>query len=393
MIKENNCKKINIVNDTKSKMTAVYDRANAKFQALLDRKSKRSNNTELTTTTPKLEESKNSIIPSTQKVLDTSTSGKPNPTSNEINDRLAAIRAKRLNKIVEPNTTVSVNNRNNTKEVSLVLPENKASVSVGTQTDNTVAVVTPKKTVTAIDQGTQTENKLSKQDVAKLSFQAFYFVLESKYKEAQEKYDTILNQNESSKKEITKDYIPLDEQLRRASKMYLEIQGIQRLNYLKNMPKELEASILAVNINQYISLSKMEALNMIENMFYYSAETKEDQTALPKGSLIKEQTAEMEDRIKKHEIAIDYQNQQIAKMSNSDQAKNATTTSIPSKTEGLANSYRPSSNLVHDLRTDNKQEKENSVVSTLSTQQYKYIVQSQTNIWESIVAANVKKSV
>ena len=393
MIKENNCKKINIVNDTKSKMTAVYDRANAKFQALLDRKSKRSNNTELTTTTPKLEESKNSIIPSTQKVLDTSTSGKPNPTSNEINDRLAAIRAKRLNKIVEPNTTVSVNNRNNTKEVSLVLPENKASVSVGTQTDNTVAVVTPKKTVTAIDQGTQTENKLSKQDVAKLSFQAFYFVLESKYKEAQEKYDTILNQNESSKKEITKDYIPLDEQLRRASKMYLEIQGIQRLNYLKNMPKELEASILAVNINQYISLSKMEALNMIENMFYYSAETKEDQTALPKGSLIKEQTAEMEDRIKKHEIAIDYQNQQIAKMSNSDQAKNTTTTSIPSKTAGLANSYRPSSNLVHDLRTDNKQEKENSVVSTLPSQQYKYIVQSQTNIWESIVAANVRKSV
>ena len=137
----------------------------------------------------------------------------------------------------------------------------------------------------------------------------------------------------------------------------------------------------------------MEALNMIENMFYYSAETKEEQTALPKGSLIKEQTAEMEDRIKKHEIAIDYQNQQIAKMSNSDQAKNATTTSIPSKTEGLANSYRPSSNLVHDLRTDNKQEKENSVVSTLSTQQYKYIVQSQTNIWESIVAANVRKSV
>jgi hypothetical protein len=105
-------------------------------------------------------------------------------TSNAINDRLAAVSAKRL---------ISVNDRNNTKEVSLVLPENKASVSVGTQTDNTVAVVTPKKTVTAIDQGTQTENKLSKQDVAKLSFQAFYFVLESKYKEAQEKYDTILN--------------------------------------------------------------------------------------------------------------------------------------------------------------------------------------------------------
>jgi len=314
-------------------------------------------------------------------------------TSNAINDILAAVRAKRLNKIVEPNTTVSVNNRNNTKEVSLVLPENKASVSVGTQTDNTVAVVTPKKTVTTIDQGTQTENKLSKQDVTKLTNQADTFVTVGKYKEAQEKYDTVLSQNESSKKEITKDYIPLDEQLRHASKMYLAIQRIQRYYHLENMPKELEASILAVNINQYISLSKMEALNMIENMFYYSAETKEDQTALPKGSLIKEQTAEMEDRIKKHEIAIDYQNQQIAKMSNSDQAKNATTTSIPSRTEGLANSYRPSSNLVHDLRTDNKQEKENSVVSTLPSQQYKYIVQSQTNIWESIVAANVRKSV
>jgi hypothetical protein len=195
------------------------------------------------------------------------------------------------------------------------------------------------------------------------------------------------------KKEITKDYIPLDEQLRLASKVYLAIQSIQRDNHLKNMPNELEASMLAVHTSRYISLSKMEALNMIENMFYYSAETKEDKNALPKGSLIKEQTAEMEDRIKKHEIAIDYQNQQIAKMSNSDQEKNATTTSIPSKTEGLANSYRPSSNLVHDLRTDNKQEKENSVVSTLSSQQYKYIVQSQTNIWESIVAANVRKSV
>jgi len=386
-------KLVNNLDDTSTKMTAVYDRANAKFQALLDRKGKLSNNTELTTTTPKLEEPKNSIIPSTQKVLDTSTSGKPHPISNEINDRLAAIRAKRLNKIVEPNTTVSVNNRNNTKEVSVALPENKASVSVGTQTDNTVAVVIPKKTVTTIDQGTQTENKLSKQDVTKLTNQADTFVTVGKYKEAQEKYDTVLSQNESSKKEITKDYIPLDEQLRRASKMYLAIQRIQRYYHLENMPKELEASILAVNINQYISLSKIEALNMIENMFYYSAETKEDQTALPKGSLIKEQTAEMEDRIKKHEIAIDYQTQQIAKMSNSDQAKNATTTSIPSRTEGLANSYRPSSNLVHDLRTDNKQEKENSVVSTLSTQQYKYIVQSQTNIWESIVAANVKKSV
>jgi hypothetical protein len=232
----------------KAEILAFGERSQAKFQALLDRKGKRSNNTELTTTTHKLEEPKNSIIPSTQKVLDTSTSGKPHSisneindrlaairakrlnkpdtlntvvstnntssvgetkntikvvdstTSNEINDRLAAIRAKRLNKIVEPNTTISVNNRNNTKEVSVVLPKNKASVSVGTQTDNTVAVVTPKKTVTTIDQGTQTENKLPKQDVAKLTLQADGFLLGGKYKEAQEKYDIVLNQYESSKK-------------------------------------------------------------------------------------------------------------------------------------------------------------------------------------------------
>ena len=376
----------------KAEILAFGERSQAKFQALLDRKGKRSNNTELTTTTHKLEESKNSIIPSTQKVLDTSTSGKPNPTYNEINDRLAAIRAKRLNKPDTLNTVVSVNNRNNTKEVSVALPENKTSVSVGTQTDNTVAVVTPKKTVTAIDQGTQTENKLSKQEITDLTKEADRLAIKGDYKEAQKKYDKILKSYGNDDKGVSKDYRPLDEQLRLAGKLYIKIKRVQEATKAE-MPVLLEASIVAAHVSKHISFGRMQALHMIENMFYYPEEPKEDKNTLPKGSLIKEQSAQMEDRIKKHEIAIDYQNQQIAKMSNSDQAKNATTTSIPSRTEGLANSYRPSSNLVHDLRTDNKQEKENSVVSTLSSQQYKYIVQSQTNIWESIVAANVRKSV
>lgn len=116
---------------------------------------------------------------------------------------------------------------------------------------------------------------------------------------------------------------------------------------------------------------------------------------LPKGTLINEQKTKLESDVKKHNIAIDYHDKNLAKLANSDKAKGVAATTKPSKREGLATGYKPT-NPIPTSRTDNKTEvvkssSSSSYISNFSSQQQRYIVQSQANIWDSIVSANIRK--
>ena len=118
----------------------------------------------------------------------------------------------------------------------------------------------------------------------------------------------------------------------------------------------------------------------------------EEVNTLPKGILIKEQKAKLESDVKKHNIAIDYHNTKLEKLTNSDKAKDITATTKPSKREGLATGYK-TTNPIPTLKADNKTDtvKSSSYVSNFSSQQQRYIAQSQANIRDSIVAANIRK--
>jgi len=119
----------------------------------------------------------------------------------------------------------------------------------------------------------------------------------------------------------------------------------------------------------------------------------EEVNTLPKGVLISEQKAKLESDVKKHNIAIDYHNNKLDKLA-ADKAKDVAATTKPSKREGLATGYKPTSTIPTTLKADNKPDivkSSSSYISNFSSQQQKYIAQSQANIWDSIVSANIGK--
>jgi hypothetical protein len=83
-------------------------------------------------------------------------------------------------------------------------------------------------------------------------------------------YDSILS-NRHELKEIKSDYVPLDEQLRQASKLYILLQNIiNRLHLDEDARLDLFASSIAAHTRGKFSLSKIEALEMINKQFYYA---------------------------------------------------------------------------------------------------------------------------
>lgn len=90
------------------------------------------------------------------------------------------------------------------------------------------------------------------------------------HKNAIKIYDSILS-NRHELKEIKSDYVPLDEQLRQASKLYILLQNIiNRLNLDEEARLDLFASAIAAHTRGKFSLSKIEALDMINRQFYYA---------------------------------------------------------------------------------------------------------------------------
>lgn len=173
------------------------------------------------------------------------------------------------------------------------------------------------------------------------------------------------------------------------------IAGGERLIKLHQEQKE--------NINKRVGLLEKnnELLNgMLEKRHNRSKSVQPVQTSkleevntLPKGTLISEQKAKLESDVKKHNIAIDYHDKKLAKLVDTDKAKEVVPTTKPSKKEGLASGYKPN-NPIPTLKTDNKPDtvkSASSYVSNFSSQQQRYIVQSQVNIWNSIASANIRK--
>ena len=65
--------------------------------------------------------------------------------------------------------------------------------------------------------------------------------------------------------------MPLDEQLRQASKLYILLQNIiNRLHLNKEARLDLFASAIAAHTRGKFSLSKIEALDMLNKQFYYA---------------------------------------------------------------------------------------------------------------------------
>jgi len=119
----------------------------------------------------------------------------------------------------------------------------------------------------------------------------------------------------------------------------------------------------------------------------------EEVNTLPKGELINKLKAKLESDVKKHNIAIDYHNTKLDKLTNVDKDKDVQTTK-PSKREGLATGYKPTNPIPTNFKADNKPDtvkSSSSYISNFSSQQQKYIAQSQANIWDSIVSANIGK--
>jgi hypothetical protein len=189
-------------------------------------------------------------------------------------------------------------------------------------------------------------------------------------------------------------YVSLTKQLIAGNKELIKLHQEQKQIILEQ--KE--------NINKRISLLEKnnELLNgMLEKRHNRSKSTQpvqpsklEEVNTLPKGTLISEQKAKLESDVKKHNIAIDYHNNKLDKLSNADKDKDVAAATKPSKREGLATGYKPTNPITTTFKTDNKPDivkSSSSYVSNFSSQQQRYIAQSQANIWDSIVAANIRK--
>ena len=89
------------------------------------------------------------------------------------------------------------------------------------------------------------------------------------HKNALKIYDLILS-NRCELNELRSDYLPLDEQLRQASELYILLQRIiNRLNLNEEARLELFASSIAAHTRGKFSLSKIEVLDMLNKQFYY----------------------------------------------------------------------------------------------------------------------------
>ena len=89
---------------------------------------------------------------------------------------------------------------------------------------------------------------------------------------ASELYNQILISRPNSGKEVDENYRPLDEQLRQASKLYMNLQKIQntlKIDLLSE--KDLVVSCIAAHTTGKYSASKNEVINMIDNGFFYSS--------------------------------------------------------------------------------------------------------------------------
>jgi len=123
----------------------------------------------------------------------------------------------------------------------------------------------------------------------------------------------------------------------------------------------------------------------------------DDKINLPKGTLIKEQSAKIEDRVNKTNIAIDYHEKQIAKLSNSDKVKNttATTLSAAKKKEGLVSSYKPPTDQIRSVTLERvKQPAMVDYTKPVNLENLRLSVyNSQKNMYDSMVSKILGKLV
>ncbi|MEI7979930.1 MAG: hypothetical protein WCI53_13865 [Bacteroidota bacterium] len=90
------------------------------------------------------------------------------------------------------------------------------------------------------------------------------------YKNALKVYNSILSDRYESKN-LKISYVPLEEQLRQASKLYIFLQTIiDRLNLDENIRIDLFSSAIAAHTQGKFSLSKIEVLDMLNKQFYYA---------------------------------------------------------------------------------------------------------------------------
>lgn len=117
---------------------------------------------------------------------------------------------------------------------------------------------------------------------------------------------------------------------------------------------------------------------------------------LPQATLLKEQSAKLEENAKKYELAIEYKEKEIAKLSDSiegvkDVTRTSSTNTQNSRREGVSTNYTPPANYVPSFNTILKSNDEYFDFNRFTEEQRKYIAQSQANIYESIITSNIRK--
>lgn len=95
------------------------------------------------------------------------------------------------------------------------------------------------------------------------------FVLDlGDYRGALKDYNRILSGREN--KPVPTNYIPIEEKLRQASKLYMEFQPlIEKLDINSALKTKLYCTGIAAHTTGMFNISKAEALHMIKNQFYY----------------------------------------------------------------------------------------------------------------------------
>jgi hypothetical protein len=197
---------------------------------------------------------------------------------------------------------------------------------------------------------------------------------------------------------VHENYVSLTKQLIAGNKELIKLHQEQKENINKRIVvyQDTNKKLVSLFDNKHAQLQDLlDGKKPVRSKSVQPVQTSklEEVNTLPKGTLISEQKAKLESDVKKHNIAIEYHNNKLDKLTNTDKAKGITATTKPSKKEGLATGYKPT-NHITTFKADNKSDivkSSSSYVSNFSSQQQRYIAQSQTNIWDSIVTANIRK--
>ena len=90
-----------------------------------------------------------------------------------------------------------------------------------------------------------------------------------KHGQAMEHYNEVLSSRED--KPVDEEYVPVEEKLRQAARLYVELQPlVENLKLYQALKEDIYCTAIAAHTHGVFSVSKAEVFHMINNQFFYS---------------------------------------------------------------------------------------------------------------------------